>query len=111
MPLPEIDRNDPGYQRHCIGAGCTGSFNVLDGAPRWRWAPRLFTGALCPVHAPPLVSGEHWPAWIRDGDGPATGIRCSCGTWSWSPDGPATLGEHQGQFMKHIEEQLEVTRG
>lgn len=106
MRSPEMDRSDPGYQRRCILPDCPASFSILDvmdgtpDAPQgWHLTPRMFTGHLCPAHAP--VAKEHIPAWVRV-EGHVTGCSCQCEGWMWLPGVPVPLGEYQDRWAAHL---------
>ena len=102
----EIDRSDPGYQRRCILPGCPAAFNILDAMegtpeyqPGWHYAPRMFTGYVCPGHSAAVKA--HRPAWVRVGDR-VTGCECSCGRWMWLPGISKTMGEFKQRYVEHV---------
>lgn len=97
--LPEIDRTDPGYQRHCVRPDCKAAFNALDAEDGlvslagWRQF-RVLIGYICPEHSGPVIDGSHLPSWGHDpADDVVKSIVCSCG-WSWSPV--------QDQWVAHL---------
>lgn len=109
LALPEIDRADPGYQRHCIRPDCPAAFNILDvmdglaSAAGWRQFRSVISGYICPAHAGPVIDESHLPSWIRAaGQRSTVGIACSC-NWEWRPrNPPATHGEHQAEWVAHL---------
>jgi hypothetical protein len=108
--LPEIDRADPGYLRHCVRPDCKAAFNALDvmegraSAAGWRQF-RVLIGYICPEHAGPVTDGTHQPSWGRDpADDVVKSIICSCG-WEWSPYPRAMVAvqhEYQDQWVAHL---------
>ena len=111
--LDEIDRTDPGYQRHCARPDCAAAFNILDvmdgraKATGWRLLRSVVQGYICPDHAAPVINGSHRPSWGRDPDDDVVrSIICACGwTWSpWSDIGVMVAVQHQYQdaWLAHL---------